>query len=83
VIKEIRVCHATADEDVSLVVRVTEPITTPSYALDTGEELRRLYDEQGRMLAEHLWASLPGGTMDQLLVRLLERRASLFRVPFR
>lgn len=49
--------------------------------LDAGKA-RTFYNEQGTILAEALWAALPGGTLDVLLARLLERRASLFRVPF-
>lgn len=49
--------------------------------LDTGKA-RQLYREQGGTLADALWAALPGGSLDVLLARLLERRASLFRVPF-
>ena len=49
--------------------------------LDVGRA-RQLYNEQGQVLADALWSALPGGTLDVLLARLLERRASLFRVPF-
>ena len=49
--------------------------------LDAGKA-RQLYNLQGNILAEALWAALPGGTLDVLIARLLERRASLFRVPF-
>lgn len=49
--------------------------------LDMGRA-RQLYTEQGQILADALWSALPGGTLDVLIARLLERRASLFRVPF-
>ncbi len=40
------------------------------------------YRDQGRALADALFSALPGGTMDELIARLFERRASLFRVSF-
>lgn len=40
-----------------------------------------VYKEQGEMLEKALFSILPGGTYDQLLKNMLERRASLFRVP--
>lgn len=49
--------------------------------LDLGKA-RQFYQDQGELLADALWAALPGGTLDVLLAQLLERRASLFRVPF-
>lgn len=44
-------------------------------------ELRRLFERQGRDLAFALCRSLPGGTIDALLIELMRRRASLFVVP--
>ncbi len=42
----------------------------------------RAHRREGRMVADALWHHLPGGTVDQILLRLLERRASLLRVRF-
>jgi hypothetical protein len=41
-----------------------------------------LWTEQGKRLADALYDSLPGGTLDALLAELFRRRASLFRVGF-
>lgn len=41
---------------------------------------RAQYLSDGVRLADALFASLPGGTMDALLVELLSRRASLLAV---
>lgn len=49
--------------------------------LDPGQA-RVFYNQQGAILADALWSALPGGTLDVVIARLLERRASLFRVPF-
>lgn len=42
---------------------------------------RALHNRQGAELAEALLQSLPGGTVDVLLVELMRRRASLLAVP--
>lgn len=43
------------------------------------DALRDLYVREGEQLAEALCASLPAGTIDQLLAALLLRRASLLK----
>lgn len=43
---------------------------------------RSLYRAQGEQLADAFMRSLPGGTVDALVLALLERKVSLFRVPF-
>ena len=45
-------------------------------------ESRQLHAQQGAALADALFSSLPGGTIDELLAEMMVRRASLFRVPF-
>lgn len=45
------------------------------------EEAAEWYDSQARVLLDALCHSLPGGTLHHLLAGLLERRASLLRVP--
>ena len=45
------------------------------------EEARALHRRQGIELADALLASLPGGTIDELLAELMRRKASLFSVP--
>ena len=44
------------------------------------ETARAFYAGQARELADALFASLPGGTIDALLVEMLDRKRSLFRV---
>ena len=46
------------------------------------EAAREIYTAEAKVLADALLKSLPGGTIDQLLAELLERKASLLRVPF-
>lgn len=45
-------------------------------------EARDIYTKQGKLLAESLLSSLPGGTIDALLCELLEKKRSLFTVTF-
>lgn len=52
---------------------------------DLGNNLHKLgafYEEQGRLIVDVLMSHLPGGTVDQVIMELLKRRASMFRVPF-
>ncbi len=42
---------------------------------------KALHNRQGIALADALLRSLPGGTVDVLLVELMRRRASLLAVP--
>lgn len=45
-------------------------------------DARALHTREGRELAEALIASLPGGTLDQVLIALLEHQASALQVPY-
>lgn len=40
-----------------------------------------LYNREAAQLAEALWSTLPGGTLDRLIGKLFEHRASLFAIP--
>jgi hypothetical protein len=42
---------------------------------------RTIYEVEAMGIGDALIASLPGGTLDQLLAYLMVKRASLFRVP--
>jgi hypothetical protein len=52
--------------------------------LEDGWEKRIIvkHEAEGRAIAEAMWRSLSGGTVDQVLLALMERRASLLRVRF-
>lgn len=41
-----------------------------------------VYATDGQQVADLLWDSLPGGTIDALIIALMQRRASLMRVGF-
>lgn len=58
-------------------------LETPDYAKLTDFAFARVqYETEGRKLEKALYNVLSGGAYDQLLRAMLERRASLFRVPF-
>ena len=42
--------------------------------------LIEFYDAQGKVIADSLFSSLPGGTLDALLCEMLERKRSLLLV---
>lgn len=45
------------------------------------DEARKLYAEQAKILVDALGEVLPGGIFDAVLVALMEKKVSLFRVP--
>lgn len=48
----------------------------------TLEEAAQTYLDEGTRLERYLFLTIPGGTYDALLRRMLERRATLLRIPF-
>lgn len=68
---------ADGDNVPDLQIATTEAVPVRSIPYD---ELAKIYEEQGTAVADALFESLPGGTLDRLLAKLMERRASLFTV---
>lgn len=60
-------------------IKIDKEIITPEASLESS---RALYDEQANVLAEALFETLPGGTIDALLIEFLKRKRSLLMVPF-
>lgn len=60
----------------SVVIHITEPIPE----LFSMEVAETTYWNEADELAEALHDALPGGILDRLLVRLMEMKATLFRV---
>jgi hypothetical protein len=54
------------------------PYAAPNFAKQAADR----FASEGAALAEALWSSCPGGTVDALIAALLARRASMFRVTF-
>ena len=65
------------DHPPALTIKAHEQISE-DHSLNSA---RALHNRQGTELAEALLQSLPGGTVDVLLVELMRRRASLLSVP--
>lgn len=61
--------------------RLTIEVHEQIHDVGSLEEARVLHSRQGTALADAILASLPGGTVDALLVELMRRRASLLSVP--
>lgn len=67
----------------------TTEVTIPNMSITATEELphdtglaapRIRFYEQAKLISDALYDSLPGGTLDALLVELLDRKRSLLRV---
>ena len=64
-----------------VVIDISDAI--PAFDGDGWEERsREFYQEQGRAMCDAMMRTLPGGTLDELLVALLTRKASFFRVSY-
>ena len=69
---------APSDEVPNLCIVATDEVeNTPSL-----ESAMAIYTEQAEKIVSALYTSLPGGTMDQILIKLLEKKASFFKVKF-
>lgn len=64
-------------------IKATETIPEIQTPGEAGlDEARQIYAGQAKMIADTLFGSLPGGTIDALLIEMLDRKRSLFCVPF-
>jgi hypothetical protein len=79
-VREIRVAHA--DRCSPIVIRIEKELPDHS-GEGCAEVLRTTYASDAEALADALWTSLPGGTIDRLTERMLFRGASLLRVAYR
>ncbi len=80
--KHIGLFRALADErvdDVTITIHAPIPTQPPIELRDHDAYFRALYRSEGNLLADTLWNALPGGSLDALIVALLERRASLLQ----
>lgn len=65
----------------SLTIVAKEPIGI--VLTDEGlKDSRELHRRQAKLVSDALFASLPGGTMDEMIAELMRRRASILSVPF-
>jgi hypothetical protein len=82
--REVQIYRADGGDEVQrVVIRIEHEAPRigyddRNYAAKAGAR----FASEGAALAEAIWASCPGGTVDALIAALLARRASLFRVAF-
>lgn len=78
----VNVAAAERRPPLSAIISVNADSPIPGFSGDGWEEAAtEFYRAEGRRLAECLIETLPGGTLSQLLVALLDHRADLLRVP--
>ncbi|QOX80884.1 hypothetical protein FY034_17840 (plasmid) [Trichlorobacter lovleyi] len=82
--KTIFIAQSSAGRGVApLRLVATEPFPEIAVSGEAGlAAARGLHADQGKTIVDALYASLPGGTLDAVLCEMLQRRASLLRVPF-
>ncbi len=59
------------------VISITESL--PEYRKGTIQDTLAYYENQADMIADALFNSLPQGTFDRLLIKLMQRKTSLYR----
>jgi hypothetical protein len=82
--KTVSICKAEplGAEVPNVELRIQDPMPTFSIALGRDTEREAFFDQQAATLLDALTSSLPGGTVDALLVRLLRRRIDLLSIPW-
>ncbi|GAA0550071.1 hypothetical protein GCM10010172_35180 [Paractinoplanes ferrugineus] len=81
-IREVHIHRAdtTRDPIEPVVIRIEQEIPLPPWG--AAEQSAALLTADGNALADAIWESCPGGTIDALLASLFARKASQFRVRF-
>jgi len=81
--KRIILVMADGDKAQPATIEIVKGAGIPQFLADENFEAKYaiFYRNQAQSLADALRFSLPGGTLDALTCILMQRRASLFRVP--
>ena len=79
VIKVLRARSVGDHHPQKFILEIVEQIDTDVFS--SIKEARTLFNLEGATVADALMKSLPGGTIDALLIELLRRKASLLAVP--
>jgi hypothetical protein len=88
-VKTINVCKALPvnpefpTEDATIVITGVPPSLQGTNILEDQEKADTFFRSQSEQIAEALRGSLPGGTFDRLVVRLLDMRSSQLQVAHR
>lgn len=83
--REVHIFRADGPEVEPVLIRIEHEAPELPRDLPSGEYAKRAgarFASEGAALAEAIWSSCPGGTVDALIAALLARRGSLFRVTF-
>jgi len=68
-----------SDQEISdSIIEINMPIPDFTNLADAGKH----YQKDAENLVDVLLKTLPGGTIDRILILLLEHKASLFKIPF-
>lgn len=84
-IREVHIHRAdtTVEPVEPVVIRIERDMPQVPYSdPDFAAKAAALFQTDGDALAEAIWESCPGGTVDALLSNLFARKASQFRVRF-
>lgn len=80
---EVHIYRADGEDNEPVTIRIERPLPNiPDVGTDYARKASARFASEGAALAEAIWSSCPGGTVDALISALLARRASLFRVAF-
>jgi len=86
--KEIKIYKAQSvgdkkAESVTIIIETEIPDINKDISLNGFyEEAHKLYKDQAKSLGNALYNSLPGATIDELLIFFLEKEASVLKVRF-
>lgn len=77
----IKKAQAIGSESVpDMVISITQTLSRCAGDAMTLEQFVQVFEDQAKDIEEALYGSLPGGTYDRLLGRMLQRKASHFLV---
>ena len=85
----VSVCKASGVgelETSNVILRVDKPIPELTQYVSSKEDYNKhldFYEEQAEIIYKTMIVSLPGGTVDALLIRLLEHGRSILQVPYK
>ena len=82
--KEIIVAKASPIGDQvieSVAIRIETGVPDFGHDRDFVTQAQAFYDAEADKVVDALWTALPGGVIDRVLAKLLERHASLFKIP--
>ncbi len=81
--REVEISRADGPEVEPVLIRIGQTLPDiPGHGTERAEKAFAEFARQGAAIADAIYDSCPGGTVDALLSNLLARKASQFRVTF-